>query len=156
MNTVYLSIYLYCLQLFYWILILNLIWLSKIFLVFQLFLFHIPWYHFIDAISSHISLRILIKEFSFCCCFLLFLVLSFSFRFLSFFYGGGNLWVFLAVPHGMWDLSSLARDRTPCPLHWKHGVLTSGPQGKSPDSFLFCLLLGLSPRSWYPWLSSHI
>lgn len=28
---------------------------------------------------------------------------------------------FLAVPHGMWALSPLTRNQTPCPLHWKHG-----------------------------------
>ena len=32
----------------------------------------------------------------------------------------------------MWDLSSLARDQTPCPLHWQLKVLTTGPPGKSP------------------------
>ena len=27
--------------------------------------------------------------------------------------------------------SSLTRDQTPGPLHWEHGVLTTGPPGKS-------------------------
>ena len=31
---------------------------------------------------------------------------------------------------GMWDLSSLTRDRTQAPLHWDHGVLATGPPGK--------------------------
>ena len=36
----------------------------------------------------------------------------------------------LAVPHSMWDLSSLTRDRTCTPLKWKHRVLTTGPPGE--------------------------
>ena len=39
---------------------------------------------------------------------------------------------FLTTPCNMWDLSSLTRDQTPCPLHWQLKVLTTGPPGKSP------------------------
>ena len=38
---------------------------------------------------------------------------------------------FLAAPSGMWDLSSPARHWTLHPLHWKCGVLTTEPLGKS-------------------------
>ena len=38
---------------------------------------------------------------------------------------------FLAVVSGMWNLRSLAKDRTPGPLRWKHVVLTTGLLGKS-------------------------
>ena len=38
---------------------------------------------------------------------------------------------FLAVPRGLWGLSSPTRDQTRAPLQWKHGVLTTGPPGKS-------------------------
>ena len=41
------------------------------------------------------------------------------------------IYLFLATLRGMRDLSSPTRDRTCCPLHWKHGVLTTGPPGKS-------------------------
>ena len=47
---------------------------------------------------------------------------------------------FLAAPRGVWDLSSLIRDQTRCPLQWKHGVLTTGPPGKSL-LFFVCLFL---------------
>ena len=38
------------------------------------------------------------------------------------------VFVFLAMPHGMWDLSSPTRYRThsPYPLWWESGVLTTG------------------------------
>ena len=36
----------------------------------------------------------------------------------------------LAMPHGMWDLSSLTRDQTCAPYHGP--VLTTGPPRKSP------------------------
>ena len=42
---------------------------------------------------------------------------------------------FLAVPHSMWDLSSLTRN--PCPLHYEHEVLATGPPGKSKWEFFF-------------------
>ena len=32
----------------------------------------------------------------------------------------------------MWDRSSLTRGQNPCPLQWKHRVLTTGQPGKSP------------------------
>ena len=54
----------------------------------------------------------------------------------------------LTLLWGMWALSS----PKPCPLHWKNGVLTTGPSGKSCLSLLidiFCLsfhfLSSLSP-----------
>ena len=37
----------------------------------------------------------------------------------------------LDTPCSMWYLSSLTRDRTPVPLQWEHGVLTTGPPEKS-------------------------
>ena len=37
---------------------------------------------------------------------------------------------FLAVPFGIWDLSSLIRVSKLCSLHWKGRVLTTGPPGK--------------------------
>ena len=43
---------------------------------------------------------------------------------------------FLVAPHGMQDLSSLARDRTPHHLNWQHAVLTTGPLGKSRPGFI--------------------
>ena len=47
---------------------------------------------------------------------------------------------FLPTPSDMWDLSSPARDRThPCPLHWEHGVLTTGPSGKSLNLTFICI-----------------
>ena len=36
----------------------------------------------------------------------------------------------------MWNLSSPTRDRTRVPLQWKHGVLTTGPPGKSQGPVL--------------------
>ena len=41
------------------------------------------------------------------------------------------IFAFLAIPCGMWDLSFPIRDQTLHPLHWKHGVLTTGLSGKS-------------------------
>ena len=38
---------------------------------------------------------------------------------------------FLAMLHGVWDLSSLTRDRNQALLHWECGVLTTGPPGKA-------------------------
>ena len=35
------------------------------------------------------------------------------------------LFFYLAAPHGIWFLDTR-------PLHWKHGVLTTGSPGKSP------------------------
>jgi len=33
----------------------------------------------------------------------------------------------------------------PCPLHWKHGLLTTGPPGKSPAYFSGCFLELFTP-----------
>ena len=41
---------------------------------------------------------------------------------------------FFGMPCGMWDLTSQTRELNPRPLDWKHGVLTTGPPGKSLDS----------------------
>ena len=38
---------------------------------------------------------------------------------------------FPAPPYGMWDLSSPNQGSNPSLMHWKHGVLTTGPPGKS-------------------------
>ena len=40
--------------------------------------------------------------------------------------------IFLAMPHGMWDLGSPTGVWTHTPLHWKHRVLTTGPPEKFP------------------------
>ena len=59
----------------------------------------------------------------------------------------------------MWDLNPLTRDQThdqesnPCPLHWEHGVLTTGPPEKSLSLSLdilisFCLAPGM--MLWRP------
>ena len=45
--------------------------------------------------------------------------------------------IFLATAHNLWDLSFPARYRTPCPLRWKLGVLTTGPSGKSLSTVVF-------------------
>ena len=39
---------------------------------------------------------------------------------------------YLSEPHGMRDRNSLTRGQNPCPLQWKHRVLTTGQPGKSP------------------------
>ena len=57
--------------------------------------------------------------------------------------------IFLATLHGMWDLSSPTRNDTPCSQHWKHGVITTGPPGKS----LIYLFKGNIIKSPFP--SSH-
>ena len=44
---------------------------------------------------------------------------------------------FSAMPYGMWELSALTRDQTPGSLHWKCGVLSTGPPGKCPLSNFF-------------------
>ena len=49
----------------------------------------------------------------------------------------------LAAPGGMWDLGSLTKDGTCAPLHWWHRVLTTGPPGKPPHSFMRGSLLSL-------------
>ena len=43
---------------------------------------------------------------------------------------------FLATPHSIWGSSN--QRWNPCPLQWKHRVLTTGPPGNSP-SFLVSL-----------------
>ena len=43
----------------------------------------------------------------------------------------GFIYLFLAIPHSMRDLSSPDQRLNPCPLQWKHGVLTTGLPGKS-------------------------
>ena len=40
------------------------------------------------------------------------------------------MYVFLAMLHGMWDLSSPTWDGIQCPLSWKYGVLTTGLPGE--------------------------
>ena len=49
----------------------------------------------------------------------------------STFLGHFNFFNFLAMLHGMWDLSSPTRDQTH--THWKSGALTAGPPGTSPQ-----------------------
>ena len=45
-----------------------------------------------------------------------------------------KIFIFLAMLHCMWDLSSLTRDRICTPLHWKLRILTTGPPGSTPAS----------------------
>ena len=60
------------------------------------------------------------------------------------------LFLFLAIPRGIWDLKFPNQGWNPGPLRWKYGVLTAGPQGKS-FSFLFsCEAAG----SYFSWLVS--
>ena len=54
---------------------------------------------------------------------------------------------FLAEPRGMWDLSSLTRESSSCPLHQKGSVLTSGQSGKSPKA-LFLLAKSQGYKLW--------
>ena len=42
-----------------------------------------------------------------------------------------SLSLFLSMPCGMWDLSSLTRDQTSTPLQWWCRVLTTGQPGNS-------------------------
>ena len=47
------------------------------------------------------------------------------------------IFFFFFWPHSMWDLSSLTRDQTCIPCSGsKHGVLTTGPPGKSWEYYL--------------------
>ena len=41
------------------------------------------------------------------------------------------VYIFLAVPGGLWDLSFSDQESSPCPLLWKLQVLTTGLPGKS-------------------------
>ena len=50
---------------------------------------------------------------------------------------------FLAALYDMWEFSSSARELNPCPLQWKHRILTTGPPGKSQDIMMFILALQL-------------
>ena len=59
---------------------------------------------------------------------------------------------FLAVPHGMWDLSS-PQGLNPCPLQWKPGVLTTGPPGKSLFSLRPMQLLLMSSCCFFQFAS---
>ena len=43
---------------------------------------------------------------------------------------------FLAMPWGIWDLSSPMKDQTCIPLQWKHRILTTRPLGKSLNGLL--------------------
>ena len=56
------------------------------------------------------------------------------------------------VSYSMWDLVP-EQGSDPGPLHWEHGVLTTGPPGKSPsvpwpDSIQWGL--GISQSNWEP------
>ena len=44
------------------------------------------------------------------------------------------LFIYLPWPSTMWDISSLSRDGILCHLHWKHGILMTGPPRESPES----------------------
>ena len=70
--------------------------------------------------------------------------------FLSFF-----LFLFLAMPCNMWDLSSLTRDKNLCPWQWQRGVLTTGLPGKSLNSFLNIILWRFFRISKNTWLNYY-
>ena len=53
----------------------------------------------------------------------------------TFYYYYLNQFLFLAVPRGIWALSSSTRGWTWYPLHWKLRILTTGLPGKSPKYF---------------------
>ena len=60
----------------------------------------------------------------------------------------------LAVPHGMWDLSSSTKDWIDrCPMQWKCGVLTTGPPGK-PLLQLFNMP-HTSPSGWSRYVTDN-
>ena len=62
----------------------------------------------------------------------------------------GSLYLFLAflggepAPCGMWDPN---QGSNPRPLHWKLGVLTTGPPGKSPGSLYLLTPFTISPTN---------
>ena len=47
--------------------------------------------------------------------------------------------ILLAVLWNLRDLNSPARDGSPCPLHWKYRVLTTGPPGTSSSCGSWCI-----------------
>ena len=47
-----------------------------------------------------------------------------------------SFFLFLAAPGGLWDLSSLTRDRT---YDWKCGILTTGVPGNSLTGYSIML-----------------
>ena len=57
---------------------------------------------------------------------------------LSYSFPLGHLHFFFFFGHTMWHLGSWFPDQgwNPCPLHWKHGVWTTGPPGKFPLGLL--------------------
>ena len=61
--------------------------------------------------------------------------LYFSIIVTSFFF---IVFIYSAVPWGMWDLRSSTRDRTHALLQWKHRVLADGLPGKSLQKYV-CL-----------------
>ena len=72
-----------------------------------------------------------------------------------------DLLFFMAASGSMWDLSSLTRYRTYCPLRWKYGVLATGPARKS----LILLILTKNPPTsdchllyslWLIWFSMNL
>ena len=57
-----------------------------------------------------------------------------------------DIYLFLATLCGMWDFSSLTRDRIWGPLQWRHRVLTTGSPGKSPDQCCWETRVGAGHR----------
>ena len=57
-----------------------------------------------------------------------------------------DLLFFMAASGSMWDLSSLTRYRTYCPLRWKYGVLATGPARKSLRIISFLQLRKMNYR----------
>ena len=64
------------------------------------------------------------------------------------------------MPHSLRDLSSPDQGSNPCPLQWKHRVLTTGPPGKSRKSpvgsSLLLFPLVLVPVRNFPEMSGDI
>lgn len=64
------------------------------------------------------------------------------------------IYLLLTSPHGLWNLSSLTRDRIPGPQQWKHLLLTTVPPGNSSISPLCTLNSSLLPLLFFSlWLA---
>ena len=66
---------------------------------------------------------------------------------------------FSAMPLGMWDLSSLTRDWTHAPLHWKLRVLITGAPGKLLKCHVLnaqCVMLCSVLRQHGHWGKGHV
>ena len=60
--------------------------------------------------------------------------------------------IFLAMPHGMWDLKFPNQKVNLCPLQWKHGVLTTRLPGKSPFHVILAVEILVKQLAQWTWL----